>query len=57
MDNDALDHALLRRARPCKNDEGEKKADCRGPVARPACEQDRGSYLKMARNDETSVQV
>ena len=57
MDNDALDHALLRRAPPGKKDEGEKKADHRGPVARPASEQDHGSYLKMARNDETSVRV
>jgi hypothetical protein len=57
MDNDALNHALLRRAHPCKQDESEKKADRRGTVAHPANEQDCGSYLKMARNDETSVPV
>ncbi|MGA3315890.1 MAG: hypothetical protein ABSC64_05560 [Candidatus Korobacteraceae bacterium] len=57
MDNDALDHALLRRTCGGKKDASEKKTDRRGTAARPASEAGRGSYLKMARNDETSVQV
>ncbi len=57
LDLDGLDHALLRHAGAGKEKESEKDTDRRGTAAGPADEQDRGSYLKMARNDETSVQV
>jgi len=56
LDDDLLDHALLPRACACEKDESEKKTDRCGTVACPAGERNRGSYLKMARNDETSVQ-
>jgi hypothetical protein len=47
---------LLCRTRACKNEYRQEKTDRCGTTAGPASQQRRGSYLKMARNDENLSQ-
>src|SRR5208282_4990443 len=52
LDDDFGDHLLLRYARYRKKYECENNPDRRGATTCPANDQNRGSYLKRARNDE-----
>ena len=52
VDLDVNNHVFLGRTRACEEEDCEEETYRRSTTAGPASQERRGSYLKMARNDE-----